>query len=946
MLRLDKISKTYVVGTTVNALDEVSLSFRKNEFVSILGPSGSGKTTLLNIVGGLDKYTSGDLVIVGKSTKDFTDRDWDIYRNQRIGFIFQSYNLIPHQTILGNVELALTISGVPASERKQRALKALEEVGLKGQEHKKPNQLSGGQCQRVAIARALVNNPEILLADEPTGALDTATSEQIMKLIKKIANKKLVIMVTHNPDIAERYSTRIINLLDGKVIKDSNPFTEEEEVKEIKQLPQESINKQSKAKMNWFTAIALSTRNLLSKIKRTTLVSIAGSIGIIGVSTVLAVSNGITKYIESMQDDMLSSYPLTITEESVDYTSLMTGLSDTEKVKSISIQDGKIGIDSMIDYLMDKYTDFTSVKTNDINHDLISYINEMPKEAYAAISYNYGIDVTNNIFTTFKTNDESAERYVSLNGLTQMYIAELKTVEGFSEYAQFVDLFTNFMSLLPGDEEYIIGNRNGHSQYELVAGEFATEADELMIVINKDRTLTDITFAQLGFFNEEEFINLAKKSIEGNKDNPDDDLLSSYVFPDGFDVNDILNKELVYYPHNDIYSYKKVGTTSTELPGGTLYSYDLYGYSYDAYRSSAPANGYKMKIKGILQADENTNFGCLQSGVYYTEKFAEKYRTDSKNSDILTDEQHGFYSHIGHETNAPYLAYVTFPYTSYADPDNPIIKDDGFALCLNADLASSFSSLFSGMNGAIDYLEVDKIYLRALSGQSIKQISQPSGEGFKLITITDGDNNSYYDIDLLPNSISIYPESFDSKDIATDYLDNWNKEQAITLSNNKTLEFEDRDELTYSDPIELIINVINTLISIVTTALISFTSLALVVSCFMIAVITYISVVERVKEIGVIRSLGGRKKDVRHLFTAETFIIGFSSGIIGVGFTYLLCLILNAIVKGFDVPAIGRFNPIHAIIMVGLSFVLTVLSGLIPSGNASKQNPVDALRSE
>ena len=436
MLELKNIKKNYVIKgqEPVHALKGISLSFRSNEFVSILGPSGCGKTTLLNIVGGLDRYTSGDLIIQGVSTKKYKDGDWDTYRNHSVGFVFQSYNLIGHQSVVKNVELALTISGLNKNERRQRALEALDKVGLKKQAKKRPNQLSGGQMQRVAIARALVNNPEILLADEPTGALDSVTSTQIMDLLKEVAKDRLVVMVTHNPDLAYKYSNRIVKMFDGEIIDDSNPYVpSKEEIKaarEAREAELENKGNKKHSSMGFFTALGLSSSNLLSKSKRTILVAVAGSIGIFGVSTVLAASTGVRHYIDTMQDDMLSSYPLTIAEESVDYTSLMTGLySDSDSRIADFDTSTRVGLNSMIDYLMDKYTDIMSVKTNTINEDLVEFVKEIPEEYISAISFSYGIDPTNNIFTEWNVknpepgheNDEPEKVKISLNGLTQRY---------------------------------------------------------------------------------------------------------------------------------------------------------------------------------------------------------------------------------------------------------------------------------------------------------------------------------------------------------------------------------------------------------------------------------------------------------------------------------------------------------------------------------------------
>ena len=1101
MLQLVEIKKNYLMKDQdpVRALRGVSLAFRQNEFVAILGPSGCGKTTLLNIIGGLDRYSSGDLIIKGKSTKNYTDRDWDTYRNHSIGFVFQSYNLIGHQSILKNVELALTIAGVDRKERKERAIKALERVGLKGMEKKRPNQLSGGQMQRVAIARALVNNPEILLADEPTGALDSETSIQIMDLLKEVANDRLVIMVTHNPDLAEKYATRIVNVFDGVITGDSHPFDGKIPDKyyrcpkcgqiikgKLQRCPKcgalakypdeiEDINKGKKKKssMSFFTATALSIANLFSKSKRTALVAIAGSIGIFGVSTVLAASTGVRAYIDNMQDDMLSSYPLTIAEESVDYTSLMTGLYTDTDTKILEFDtSSRVGLNSMIDYLMDKYTDITSVKTNTINQDLVQFVSEIPEEYISAISYSYGIDPTNNIFTTWAPNEGDPEIKISLNGLTQRYIAELRTVEGFSDYASYVDLFTDFMKLLPGDEDYIL------SQYDLLGNShFPQNENEIMLVVENDTTLTDLVFAQLGYYHEEEIMNIAKKAIKKyDAENPaSEQELAKYTYRTSFSFDELLNKEFTYYPHDSMYRYGQIedsayqvynlvmrtaandefyslsynDNSSTSFINGIVYTgthitlnpvdaetiyaiklsdsvslMDLMtgnvdmanalaspddgsdptsglfvcvtaqkarqlisdassmnpsdfsimnigvgedttasvgmkqfsckkdivtetakdGYQYPATVTLDPsdpdrfANGTKIKIAGILRPKKGVSFGCLSRGVYYTKAFQEKYISDAKNSNIIRgDNSFSKFIEAGGLKTSTYDAYVTYTYTDWTDPDHPDYNATYYASCLNGDLNSSFSSLFSSITG-VNYEQENATHFRSLCG-------------LKIITNKDeNDEITGYSYEKLPEEMSIYPVNFEFKDKVNKYLDEWNKDVDITLYDGtpqeKVLHHKDRDELTYTDTISLIINVIDTMITIITTALVIFTSLSLVVSCFMITVITYISVMERVKEIGVIRSLGGRKKDVSRLFIAENLVTGLLSGLIGIGITAIVCLIINIIISQFGVPAIAVLTLPIAVIMVTLSIVLSVLAGLIPSMHASRQDPVIALRSE
>ena len=524
MLKLIDIKKDYYVSGNnepVKALKGITLNFRENEFVSNLGPSGCGKTTLLNIIGGLDKYTSGDLVIDGVSTKKYKDRDWDIYRNHRIGFIFQSYNLIPHQTILENVELALTISGVSKQERIEKAKKSLDRVGLEGLYNKKPNQLSGGQCQRVAIARALVNEPDILLADEPTGALDTTTSKQIMDLISDISKEKLVIMVTHNPEIAEQYSTRIIKLVDGLVVNDSNPFDDQNTIKA-------RLRGKEKAKMSFFTAFKLSFRNLISKFKRTILVCIAGSIGIVGVSTVLAVSSGIHGYIDSMQDDMLSGNPISITEKAFDISAMMSEASKMQQTE-IVLEHGVVNVNSIIEYLSKQASAMESFQvTNNITKDYIDYVLQMPEENYSAITLDYGFDVSNNIYTDWKYSSIGASEQLSIAAITKMYTSILKKTD-FANYSSYISQLDVALRQAPNNTDYIL------SQYDVLAGEIANEENEIMVVLNKNSQVTDIVLGQLGYYSQEEFINIVYKSFNDPSYNPEFDKYT-------FDYDEILSK--------------------------------------------------------------------------------------------------------------------------------------------------------------------------------------------------------------------------------------------------------------------------------------------------------------------------------------------------------------------------------------------------------------------
>ncbi|MBQ9735145.1 MAG: ABC transporter ATP-binding protein/permease [Clostridia bacterium] len=916
MLRLKNITKNYrVAGGEIEVLKGLNIAFRKSEFVSILGPSGCGKTTTLNIVGGLDKYTSGDLIIAGKSTKNFTDRDWDIYRNQRIGFIFQSYNLIPHQTVLGNVELALTISGIPKEERVKRAMHALERVGLKGEENKRPNQLSGGQCQRVAIARALVNEPDILLADEPTGALDSKTSVQIMDLIKEISKDKLVIMVTHNADIAESYSTRIVRLVDGEIVEDTNPYSEDDEIKDVEQLSEREKNKKSKAKMSWWTAFKLSARNLLSKRKRTMLTSIAGSIGIIGISAVIAVSTGVRTFIADMQDDMLSGNPITVQETAYDMDAIMGDMSFSDKVEFVKNK-GYVNVDASMEQLAKSFDTMEKISVkNNITQEYIDYVLAMPK-GYAAFKVDYGIDITNNIYTDFKRDfNVEHNQTVSISAIKNIYTSVMKETEYAEQASLITQLGATFMQA-PSDNDYI------KTQYNVLTGELADEADELMIVVNKDRALTDLTLAQIGYYTQEEFMNIAYRAVNTEEEpninyNPDLDKKE-------FTYEELLGKTFTYYP-NDVIFEKQ---TSPMNPF-------TYNYKVD----SSFTDGMTFKIVGILETKENINFGCLKAGMYYTQALAEK---------IIADEQANP-SEINVFLNAHEASSEGNPFTSTIlkqpspiNPEETIEVPYGITYSYEyfydetpSDTEIPALKTATGFVGSTSFMSS----MMGMMGNMMGNSSMSTGGDYYMLSARNVGGVP------VSNDISIYPSDFEMKDKVTAYLDAWNGDGDIVV-NGVTYTAEDREEIKYTDNLALIISMIDSMIDVVTIALVAFTSLSLVVSCVMIAIITYVSVVERVKEIGVIRSLGGRKRDVSNLFNAETLVIGLASGLFGIGVTYVISFIVNIIVKSAAGFSIMLLPVTSALIMVGLSVGLTVLSGLIPSRKAAHQDPVVALRTE
>ena len=986
MLKLKDIKKTYVLTSDmqVHALKGINLCFRKNEFVSILGPSGCGKTTLLNIIGGLDKYTSGDLVISGKSTKEFNDRDWDIYRNHRIGFIFQSYNLIPHQTILGNVELALTISGVSKQERIEKAKKALDRVGLAGQYNKKPNQLSGGQCQRVAIARALVNEPEILLADEPTGALDTQTSVQIMDLIKEIASERLVIMVTHNPDLAYKYSTRIVNLLDGELKDDSNPFSEEDEAKEILEVNKaeeeriavlteddrkKEIRQQNRAKMSFWTAFKLSARNLFSKLKRTVLVVIAGSIGIIGVSAVLSVSTGVHDYIDAMQDDLLSGNPIKISKSGIDYQTMLNSSSLAQKNDAVKagIKDGYIDINSIIDYLVTHEDALQElVYNNEFDMNYINYIKSMPESYYQEIKLNYGIDLTTNVYTDFnvfknptvesniygydeqgnplKYHSESDltignkfSRRLSLNAITETYTAMLEETP-YAQYSTYITSLATVMSQGVSNTKYV------QSQYDVLYGDVSKfgkdDPHSIIVVLSADKQLSDLLLAQLGYFTEDEFYNMIFKASP-------QDLPGEYI--EGLDrtsysYEEIANKKFYWYPNNTIYENQSI----------TLGDRFIHRYKYESIAQDSWTNGVELSIAAIVKPKSNVSYGALSSGFMYSEEFAREMISKNKESDIAKNiNQYGNVTSMSYSLGGldyDIGIYYTLPYTYY-DTDVRVYKED----MKKVYVGKNQSGL---MNTFMSYIGTAGSYGGGTGGSGGSSGSTSSlTDMLSNMKTTDinGVGGTY-----LPSSISIYPNDFNTKYLVTDYLDAWNKEDKVVTFNNynedftqingtTSLNYSDRNKIKYTDSVEIIINLINTMINIITYALVAFTALALVVSTVMVAIITYVSVVERIKEIGVIRALGGRKKDVSHLFNAETFVIGLASGVFGIIITGIISLLANVLVKslsGGQVSSIAHLTPLTAIIMILLSVVLTSIAGLIPARSAARKDPVVALRTE
>lgn len=911
MLKLTDIKKDYKVADSyVHALKGVSLEFRESEFVCILGQSGCGKTTLLNIIGGLDHYTSGDLIIGGKSTTSFKDRDWDVYRNHQIGFIFQSYNLIPHQTVLGNVEIALTITGVSKEERKERAKRALERVGLGAELNKRPNQLSGGQMQRVAIARALVNNPAILLADEPTGALDSETSVQIMELIKEIAGERLVIMVTHNPELAELYATRIVKLKDGLVENDSNPYSAEDPApsdqlseNESGSVPDggEQIGKADKserkgekerARMGWLTTLALSARNLLTKKARTALTAIAGSIGIISVCLVLALSSGFNAYIKHTEEDMLSYYPVSVTESSYDMATVMTQFTSPKDMPDLSEIGDKVYVDSFLTSLADGMT-----IRNNISETYLSYIAAMDPSLCGAIQYGYGASITDNMFTNVDTaiNDDENNLHTttrSLSNLKSYYIGVVqRRAAEYGNLVGFADFFGNIVNKMPGTSDFTDQSYGGyvHSQYDVVAGDFPKNANEAVIVVGKNNEISDLTLAQLGLLNEKKFISLFKKGADGTQSLLNEDSV--------LDFDEVIGKPYTFFYNDSVYHKTSDWETwNPVLSGAGRYPFQYSGQRADGDIVAEEGEGINIQVTGILRLKEGLTYGCLSSGLNLTEATVDQYVQGNLDSQIVK----------WMKDDAQCSAKLPESAGPYAG------TDVYFSPSVN--LNEKHFSLVEEANIYIT-LEKDDV-VRSLGG------------------------------DQSPTSIRFYANDFDSKDAMLEYFDAWNGLCELNGSYNGVT-LGTADKITYSDQVGLLMGMMQTMLNAITYVLVAFTAISLVVSSVMIGIITYVSVVERVKEIGVLRSLGARKRDIKNLFNAETFIIGLSAGLFGVVVTYVLSIFINLIMNVLTgIAGLAALSPVAALVMVTVSVVLTLISGLIPASVAAKKDPVIALRTE
>ena len=860
MLRCENIIKDYPTSEeVVHALKGVSLSFRNNEFVSILGQSGCGKTTFLNIIGGLDHYTSGDLIINGKSTRNYKDKDWDTYRNHKIGFVFQSYNLITHQSVLSNVELALTLSGVGKEERKKRAIEALTKVGLKDQIYKKPTQLSGGQMQRVAIARAIVNNPDIILADEPTGALDSSTSIQIMEILKEISKDKLVIMVTHNPELAQKYSSRIIRLSDGEVISDSNPYNEFEE------LNNSQIDK--KTSMSFKTALSLSLNNLMTKKARTILVSFAGSIGIIGIALILSLSNGVQSYIDSVESDTMTAYPIQIQSTTMDMTSMMEAMAGKEESSNEKREDNQIYTRSFVNDVLES---IASSKQNNLE-ELKKYIeSEQGKELREntrAIEYSYGLNLN-----VYNEDTDSGLIQVSPNGLIDKL--------GMSDM---VDLRSQFMAGTSDANEVWLqlpdSNTLKESEFELLEGSWPQNYNEVVIGVDSDNNITDYALYSLGLLNQDEVVDSYNKILQG----------------DSNEIETTKNKKS--------YSYEELMNSKFKL----VFNCDLFekvnGIWIDQsdnedYIKNVVKNAQEVKVVGIIRQKDNTMSSGMLGGIYYSSKMSDYVIEQCENSQIVKEQKE------------------------------------------NKDI-----NIFTGNH----FKSNEKLDFSSLTPQQQMQFASMSQEEMMAYMQTYNDNmNASYESNLKkmgvvnldsPSQISLYAKDFDSKEALADCIEDYNDLQEEKGNSNNVI--------SYSDMVGMMISSVSSVVNMISYVLIGFVSISLVVSSIMIGIITYISVLERTKEIGILRSIGASKKDVSRVFNAETFIIGLTSGCMGILITILLNIPISTIVASkTGVEHIAKLPWQGAIILILISLVLTLIAGLIPSKYASKKDPVEALRTE
>lgn len=867
MLQLKNITKNYLSGDNeVQALKGIDIEFRENEFVSILGQSGCGKTTLLNIIGGLDRYTSGDLIINGKSTKEFKDKDWDTYRNHSVGFVFQSYNLIPHQTVLANVELALTISGVGKTERRKRAIEALQKVGLGDQINKKPNQMSGGQMQRVAIARALVNDPDILLADEPTGALDSKTSVQVMEILKEISKDRLIIMVTHNPELAKKYSSRIVKLLDGKIIDDSNPYkSSEEDVKKARN----KKDKSGKASMKFTTAVRLSLNNLMTKKGRTFLTSFAGSIGIIGIALILSLSHGMQSYINRVEEDTLSSYPLTIQEASIDVTSMLEAMMGNGEKEEHN--DNKIYSRPIVNNILETVS--TKLQTNNLE-EFKKYLESGDtniKDYINAIQYEYNLNLN-----IYKQNEDKTYQQVNPSKVFD----ELGFGEMMESRQSASSMMSGSMAMTQTDVwTEMLDNQNLlQSQYDVLAGNWPTKYNEVVLIVDENNEISDYTLYSLGIKDIKE-LNESMEKIK-NKEKVEAGESESYSY------DDLLNYKFKILLNTDY--YKKSGNAWQDMSND------------DEYMKNVVDNAEEITIVGIIKPNEEIVSSSGAGMIGYTKELKEYVINKINETEIVKEQKES--------PNINVFTGIEFP---------------------------------ENQNSSFDYSQLtdeQRMYMSTLSEAELAELMKNYAENS---TATYDSNLSTLGVVDLnkPSTINIYPKDFESKDMITTRISEYNDKQ--------TNDGKEENVITYTDIVGVMMSSVSTIINVISYVLIAFVGISLVVSSIMIGIITYISVLERTKEIGILRSIGASKKDVSRVFNAETLIIGLVAGLIGIVVTLLLNIPINMIIKSIvGISNISKLPTAGAIILVVISVGLTMIAGLIPARFAAKRDPVEALRTE
>ena len=865
MLELKKIRKSYKTAEyTQVALDDITLEFRKNEFVSILGPSGSGKTTLLNIIGGLDRYDSGDLIINGKSTKDYKDKDWDEYRNNSIGFVFQNYNLIGHISVLNNVEMSMTLSGVGKKEKKKRALEVLEKVGLKDHAYKKPNELSGGQMQRVAIARALVNNPDIILADEPTGALDSITSVQIMDLIKEISKDKLVIMVTHNPDLAEKYSSRIIKLLDSKIIDDTNPYISTEEEKNV---AKNESKKNRKTSMKFLTALSLSINNLKTKKGRTILTAFAGSIGIIGIAAIMSLSNGVQKYIDKTQEETLASYPLSIQEKTID-TSAMIELMMGETEQNLESQEpGKVYSNNVMTDVMSTMS--SKIEENNLKKfkEYLDSNEENLSNYLTAVGYDYELNL--NIY------NQMGENTVRANPSPVFEKIGMGTSNSKAQSSSIMSMFTStdvFIKLIDNQEHL-------ESKYDVLAGKWPENYNEVLLLVDKNNQVSDYTLYSLGLKSRDELETNFNKILEGKEVEAEE--ISYYTY------EEFLNMEFKVLPQTEY--FEKEGNIWVDKSDD------------DEFIDNKLKNADTLKIVGIIKANEEAVNEQTAGVIVYTKELEEHLIDKINNAQIIKEQ-------LSNEN-------------------------------INVFTGLEFNEDNSSKNFDMNSLTQDqKAYLMSLSQDELAKVMSAYAANANATYDSVLSQMGYVKLDE-PSVVNLYPRDFDSKEEIERIIEEYNSK--VESEGNES------DTINYTDTVGVMMSSVTSIVNLISYVLIAFVSISLVVSSIMIGIITYISVLERTKEIGILRSIGASKKDISRVFNAETLIIGFIAGVLGIVCTYLITIPANSILKAvLNISNLVQVPLVPAVILVVISMILTVISGLIPAKMASKKDPVIALRSE